>query len=129
MFCNRSFASGVAVALEVVVVVLVVAKARAGSGRGLATADGRVDEEEEDGMPRISASAVELDAAMRLAAMMRARCVRGLKAEVEPAVEYTVYAVHQSLVLGATRNVQFDVRSTNGNRFSHGGGPGGSVHR
>ncbi len=64
-----------AVALEVVVVV------GAGSGMtgiGLATADGRADEEEKDGMPRISASAVELDAAMRLAAMMRARCVRGL---------------------------------------------------
>lgn len=56
-------------------------RARAGSettGAGLATADGYADEEE-DGMPRISASAVELDAAMRLAAMLRARCVRGLK--------------------------------------------------
>ena len=62
------------------VVAVAVAKARAGSGRGLATADGCADEdEEEDGMPRISASAVELDAAMRLAAMIRARCVRGLK--------------------------------------------------
>ena len=30
-------------------------------------------------MPRISASAIELDAAMRLAAMKRARCVRGLE--------------------------------------------------
>jgi hypothetical protein len=88
MFCNRSFASGVAVALEVVAVlvvavVVVVAKVRPGSGRGrgLATADGYADEVEEDGIPRISASAVELDAAMRLAAMMRARCVRGLKAQ------------------------------------------------
>ena len=57
-------------------------RARAGSettGAGLATADWYADEEEEDGMPRISASAVELDAAMRLAAMLRARCVRGLK--------------------------------------------------
>ena len=62
-----------------VVVMTVVANARAGSGIGLATADGCADEEEEDGMPRISASAVELDAAMRLAAIMRARCARGLK--------------------------------------------------
>lgn len=37
------------------------------------------DEVEEDGMPRISASAFELDEAMRLAAIMRARCVRGLQ--------------------------------------------------
>jgi hypothetical protein len=78
----------VVVLVVVVAVVAVVVKARgAGSGRGLATADGRADEEDEDGMPRISASAVELDAAMRLAAMMRARCVRGLKAEyIEKAV-------------------------------------------
>ena len=84
-----------AVALEVVVIVVAVsAEARTGSGRGrgrgLATADGRADEEEEDGMPRISASAVELDAAMRLAAMTRARCVRGLKKKSRD----TVYAVH-----------------------------------
>jgi len=45
------------------------------------------EEVEEDGMPRISASAVEFDAAMRLAAMMRARCVRGLRwREVEGAL-------------------------------------------
>ena len=83
MFCNKSFASGVAVALEVVAVLLVAVVVASGRpGRGPAIADGSADEEEEeDGMPRISASAVELDAAMRLAAMMRARCVRGLKAE------------------------------------------------
>jgi hypothetical protein len=57
-----------------VAVVLVVVFERGTTGMGLATADGYADEEEEeDGMPRISASAVELDAAMRLAAMMRAR--------------------------------------------------------
>ena len=63
-------------------VVVVEVRARAGSGTTgaeLATADGCTDEEAEDGIPRISASAVELDEAMRLAAMMRARCVRGLK--------------------------------------------------
>jgi len=49
---------------------------------GVATVDGygedEDEEEEEVGMPRISASAAELAAAMRFAAMMRARCVRGL---------------------------------------------------
>lgn len=77
------------VVVVVVVVAAAVAITKVGSGRGLATADGCADEEEEDGMPRISASAVELDAAMRLAAMMRARCVRGLKRSRE-----AVYAVH-----------------------------------
>ena len=49
-------------------------------GLGVTTADGYGEgEEEEDGMPRISASAVELDAARRFAAMMRARWVRGLR--------------------------------------------------
>ena len=46
-----------------------------------AAGDGEDDDEDEDegaGMPRISARAVELDAAIRLAAMIRARCVRGL---------------------------------------------------
>ena len=42
------------------------------SGDGEAGAVAAVEDEDE-GMPRISASAVELDAAMRLAAMIRAR--------------------------------------------------------
>ena len=48
-----------------------------GSGDGEVTAVVE-DEDEDEGIPRISASAAELDEAMRLAAMIRARCARGL---------------------------------------------------
>ena len=53
---------------------------QSGDGEMVVKAEGvGVEDEDEDaGMPRISASAAELDAAMRLAAMIRARCVRGL---------------------------------------------------
>ena len=61
------------VGIGVVVVVVAVAVV---SGDGEAVVMAVV--EDEDGMPRISASAAELDAAMRLAAMMRARWARGL---------------------------------------------------
>ena len=57
-----------------------------GVGVGVTVVDGYEedkDEAEEDEMPRISASAVELDEAMRLAAIMRARCVRGLQGGLE----------------------------------------------
>jgi hypothetical protein len=49
-------------------------------GEVAVNAAGEDDEDEDAGMPRISARAVELDAAIRLAAMIRARCVRGLSA-------------------------------------------------
>lgn len=59
------------------VVAGVVAAVALVSGDGEAGAVAAVEDEDE-GIPRISASAAELDAAIRLAAMIRARWARGL---------------------------------------------------